>query len=820
MVIKVRMNRHGMPMRTRPIYRSNTRRQRGLPVAVGSVTAAVMSVLYGGLVIADDNALQEIVVTATRRAESVQDVPASITAVSGIALEQAGIEDMAGLAHSVAGVNYTDKGPYGSTTNSTLIIRGLNSEDTSDLAFPTPIVSPVATYVDETPLFANIRLLDIDHVEILRGPQGTLYGSGSLGGTVRIVQNAPNPQGVDAKAEIGMSDTAHTHSPNEDINGMINIPISDTLAVRLNVGFTNQAGFINQPNLFVLNSSGVPVPTAPGNLFSPAETYAKDGVNSYDYRTARIATLWKPNDDFHAQLTYYYQKSIGNGYPYSSPVYGVDSLSSTDYILEQTTDTVNMAALTLEYDLGFATMTLATSWANHDNLTHDDGTSVYETFSFYTPYYGSNPRAVFPRYGGLDDKLWSQELRFASKTGGALDWVGGIFFKNEGSHIIDHEYYPGYNDYYNSCAPIYGAGSAQCGVGEYGPINGVSEIDGIPLITDQSYVGDFETRFKDMAVFGELTWHFTSAWSLTGGTRVFKQSVTQSQQTGLLFDGPDFIANESLSHDWSRALWKLNTSYKLDSSNLVYATWSQGFRRGGVNALPPTEPVNNYKTPAALTTLEPDTANNYEMGVKGTLQNRYRYSTAIYDIQWKNIQEGAQLTPLVLPGALNVGNGYSRGLELELSASLTEHWLAQLGYTYDQTKFTSFSPLALVGLTVPPPAVGSPLPGTPKNSVALGLEYGHLEVAGGEMRYALNAHYQSVVIPAFSATVPAVAGFTMLDARASFSLARWVTTLYVDNLTNQLGISSYTDPASYGYRYSAIVSRPRTIGVTVAYSLK
>jgi outer membrane receptor protein involved in Fe transport len=306
---------------------------------------------------------------------------------------------------------------------------------------------------------------------------------------------------------------------------------------------------------------------------------------------------------------------------------------------------------------------------------------------------------------------------------------------------------------------------------------------------------------------------------VTAGTRLFKQTVTQAQQTGLLFVGPGYIANRSLTDEWRRPLWKLNTAYQLDPTNLVYATWSQGFRRGGVNALPPTEPIGGYVTPPGLTKVNPDTANNYEIGFKGTLQERLRYSAAVYDIQWKNIQEGAQLTPLVLPGAINVGDGYSRGLELELFSKVTDHLSAQAGYTYDKTKLTSLSALALIGLSIPP-AVGSPLPGTPKTSVELGLDYGHIELGGGELRFAADAHYVSRVIPAISASVPTVAGYTIGNARTSFTVANLTGTLYVDNFTNNLGVSSYTDPAGYGARYAAIVGRPRTIGITLGYSFK
>lgn len=789
------------------------------PATVASVTAGVLWALYGGASVAADDDLGEIIVTATRHAVSAQDVPASITAVTGDSLDIAGIKDIAGLAHSVTGVNYVDKGPYGGTTGSTLVIRGLNSEDTSNLAFPSQITAPVAIYVDETPLFANIRLLDLDHVEVLRGPQGTLYGSGSLGGTIRFVQNAPDPKAFDAKVEVGLSDTARTHAANHDVSGMLNLPVSETMAVRINAGLTNQAGFINQPNLFVRDSAGVPVPTNPNDLFSASEATAENGTNSYGYRNARLAALWKPNEDFHAQLSYYYQRATGNGYPYSSAPYGLDSLTSIDYIRETTEDTIDLVALTISYDLGFATLTSATSGAHHTNTTLDDGTAPYEDLPFYQAYYGSNPRAVFPRHTGLDDKLMTQEIRLASTTGGALEWVAGMFFNNEKTNITDDDSYPGYNAFFDACAPIYGAGSPQCGAGEYGPMNNVDSINGVAAPPDLAYVADFQTRFTDLAVYGELTWNVTSAWSVTGGARLFKQTIAQSEQIGLLFDGPDYVNNSTVNDEFRRALWKVNTAYKIDSSNLVYATWSQGFRRGSANALPATEIVDNYVTPPGLTKVEPDTANNYEIGIKGTLQKRYRYSAAIYDVLWKNIQQSVNLTPLELTGAINVGNGYSRGIESEFSAVLTDHIAAQVGYTYDETKLTSLSALAAANLYTPP-AVGSQLPGTPKNNVSLDLEYGHVKVAGGEMRFAIGGHYQSSLIANISSTVPPVHGYSMFDARTSFIRSHWIYTLYVDNLTNQIGINSYTDPGVYGYRYAAIVSRPRTVGFTIGYSLK
>jgi len=837
---------------------------------VSSVTAAVLAALYGAPAHADtsnveEGSLQEVVVTATRRAISAQDLPISISAVSGATLEAAGIQDIAGLAHSMAGVSYTDKGPFGGVAGANLIIRGLNSETTSGLpAGGSPVVPPVATYVNDTPLFVNLRLQDLDHVEVLRGPQGTLYGSGSLGGTIRFVQNSPNPAAFDARAEASVSKTAHTHTLNEDLNGMLNIPLSDTFALRLNAGWTDDAGFINQPNLYALDSSGAPVSAQSGNLFSPPKIYEKDGVNSYQYRSARLAALWKPNEEFHAELSYYHQLSNAGGFPYiatsragynqptnaanlpvgnftnppvvtqlfNAPVpAGVDRLSSPENSADTTHDTVDMVALTLEYDMGFATLTSASSWAHHANHSTADETAEYLNFpGFPQDLYGQNPRMFIQGSEGFDDKPWSQEIRLASKSGGTFEWVGGAFFKHQTTVIQEHDYYPGYSDFYNACAPIYGPSPADfvtpsyCGVGDTAYTPGTTTvINGVPVLKDEAFVGDFETTFKDLAVFGELTGHVTPAWSVTGGTRLFKQTVTQAQQTALLFlAAPQFGSpptNNSTSNSWSRALWKLNTAYQLDKNNLVYATWSQGFRRGSVNALPAS--AGGVATSSALFKVAPDTADNYEIGAKGTIENRFRYAAAIYDVEWHNVQELVSMTPVVVPGVLNIGDGYSRGLELELDAAVTQHLSTHLDYTYDKTELTKLSPLYFFPNVVgTPPNPGTVLPGTPKSSLAVGLEYGHVPLAGGELGYAIDAHYQSRTTSALSASIPPVAGYTMVDTRLSFAWPHWVVTAFVDNVTNNIGITAYQDPVVFGNRYMAIVSQPRTTGLKIAYSFK
>ncbi len=896
--------RAARPPRISTTRRPSTPRTRSALGTVSSLTAAVLTALYGAPTMAaptaaaantpsEDSALQEVVVTASRRAVSAQDLPISITAVSGDTLAAAGIQDMAGLAHSMAGVNFTDKGPFDGVNGSNLIMRGLNSES---LAFQeglaTSVVPPVATYVDDTPLFFNMRLDDLDRVEVLRGPQGTLYGSGSLGGTIRFVMNAPDPSAFDARVEAGLSKTNHTHANNEEIKGMVNLPLSDTLAVRINAGASDDAGFVNQSNIYVLGANGVPElsqPTSPGNPVGldpqiAPKTYSQDGVNSYQYRNGRIAMLFKPSDEFKAELSYLYQRSTANGFPeiatgplaYTQPIAaanqflpygsqtpvsnppnilslfpgtvpaGTDKLTNANTTLEGTTDDVNVVGLNIDYDFGFATLTSSSSWAHHNNTTHDDLSAEYENFNFYQNLYGQNPRSLVYALDQLDDKVIAQEFRLASKTGGTFDWIGGLFYKDEKTYIQEHEYYPGYNAFFQACSgsglyppsDALGVNGSACGVGEQPP---GTVIDGISNPLDQTYIGDVETTFRDMAIFGELTWHITSDWNLTGGTRLFKQTVSQAQQTGLLFDGNGYVAGNSLADEWRKALWKINTSYQLDKSNLVYATWSQGFRRGGVNALPGEQPLparqgtvgttcppgspnaGNYCLSPSLLKYAPDEADNYEVGIKGALlHNRLDYSFDIYDIQWHNVQQGTSLTPLSLPSAANVGNAYSRGVELDLTASITQHLAARAGYTYDMTKVTSFDFVFSQNVTVPLPPPGGPLPGTPKQSLALGLEYGHVPVpfAEGELLFGLDGHYQSVILSSISESAIPVPGYTMLDGRISYTRPHWRATAYVDNITNTLGINAITDPTFWGNRTNEIISRPRTYGLTVAYSFK
>ena len=273
-------------------------------------------------------------------------------------------------------------------------------------------------------------------------------------------------------------------------------------------------------------------------------------------------------------------------------------------------------ALTVDYDMGFATLTSNSSWSHHDNHTSSDLTNLYSYFPFY-PRCTVRIRACWsPVTTNSTTSPGRRRSGWPPRPAGSSTGSPALYYKDQKTNIQEHEFYPGYLDYFNACVPTYGVSNgdgvtpSQCGIGEtvYNA-NPLTYVDGIPIVKDQAYIGDFETTFRDIAVFGELTAHLTSAWSVTGGTRLFKQTLSQAQQTGLLFDGgPDLRSPTFAERFVERALWKINTllSARQDQSGLcdLVAGVSPRQRqraaaqRAGVG----------YTTHAGLTGSAPDTA--------------------------------------------------------------------------------------------------------------------------------------------------------------------------------------------------------------------
>src|ERR1700728_1919178 len=275
-----------------------------LAAAISAILAAGAQ-FYSPPAAADE--IEEIVVTATRRSQSLSDIPYNISAIGAADIADSGVTDLQGLTHMIPGLVAPDLGPRASNINDTLTIRGLNASsvnaETQEIAAPL-----VSTYVDETPLFANLKMTDIARVEVLRGPQGTLYGSGSVGGTVRMIHNEPDPTSTEFDVSTRASHTENAANPSEAIDFIGNLPISDTMAFRGSGGYEKLAGFTDALSVAVLGPNAQPVLADPGNpLTSPPVFAEKRGIDSSETWYARGALLWKPTDTLKLTLSYQHQ---------------------------------------------------------------------------------------------------------------------------------------------------------------------------------------------------------------------------------------------------------------------------------------------------------------------------------------------------------------------------------------------------------------------------------------------------------------------------------------------------------------------------------
>ncbi len=702
-------------------------------VAGGAIAAAVTSAAYaqstqpgdaaaGGAGTATESApaLQEVVVTANRRPETVQNVPYAISAVSGAELSQLGITGMSGISQTVPGVTFLDKGAYAGLSDNTLIIHGLNAEITGGL-IPNQTQSPVATYVDDAPVFVNLHVTDVSRVEVLRGPQGTLYGSGSLGGTVRFLQNDPDLNDYQVIATVGAGDTHNARAANYDGDLIVNLPVTSTFALRFEAGDTYQAGFIDMPHTYVLDANRTPVLAQPGNeLSSPPVFASQKAVNDATIHNYRVAALWQVTDKMGIRLNVNRQETNAGGPPEINPtIYGF-TLNDAALSRQPVRDVIDLYSADISYDLGFATFTSSTSDYNHAVHADQDQTMTYQSLPFYVAVYGSGPRPYFDSLNILDDKGVTEELRLASKPSDFIDYVVGAYYSSQRASPSYYQYDRGYYDYDSACVPAYGAGSTQCGLGEYYGI--VPSESGVPVEKDESFLQSVNNRFLDRAVYGQLTWFILPKLQVTGGARVFSQVLDSTGDNGLLFAGPDYVASRTSSTTNTSALGKFDVLYEIAPTMTTYFNWSQGFRRGVNNALPPSTNFGTVVvTPPGAFTAKPDTDDDFEVGLKGSF-DRITYDLSPYYILWHNVQATVSATPAFIPSVLNVGDGYSRGLDLALSGFITGHIFGQVNYSFDETKLTAVSPL-VVEVASAPFEGGGRFPGVPQHQLNWRFEY-------------------------------------------------------------------------------------------------
>jgi outer membrane receptor protein involved in Fe transport len=465
--------------------------------------------MTGSIGVANAQALEEIVVTATRRAESLQDIPVNIAAVDAGRIANQGFGDLSELMAFVPGINIADQG---GRDGNRIVVRGLNADPVANSFGQENGGGTVATYVGEVPLFVDLRLNDLQRVEVLLGPQGTLYGAGTMGGAIRYIPNKPNFEGseFDVRADTyvyGEGDGVST-----DIGLTFNVPLAENFALRGSIDSLNDDGFIDYP--YVVREIGVSNPDP--DFSNPADRDANfspvEDANTEDIVSGRLAARWQPTDSIEATLTYYFQNGEFGGRNTSSLR---SQVPSGEYefggrVVEPNNRDSDLIALEIVADLGFAELTSATGIASVEENGQRDQTDLlisleysYETFPSFTAF----------TFEDEETDIFNQELRLVSKGDGPLNWIVGAFYNKNEYNALSSEFTPG-----------------------YGAFTGFRQD-----LNDLEYFEADRTELEEKAVFGEIGYQINEKWDVTFGARIYEYEYATANLTEFpYFSDPSF----------------------------------------------------------------------------------------------------------------------------------------------------------------------------------------------------------------------------------------------------------------------------------------
>ncbi|WP_229819257.1 TonB-dependent receptor [Kordiimonas sediminis] len=742
-------------------------------------TALQSSLLLGGLACAvpavsaqdanTETAMEEVVVTARKRSESVYDVPISINVMSSDAIDKLGAHDFTDLISSVPSLGAYQNGP-GRTR---LSIRGVNSTSSSNgNDNETQNQETVGIYVDEIPislasLSPELGLFDASRVEVLRGPQGTLYGAGSMAGTLRVVTNKPNTEEFEGKLDVTLSDTAYASKHSYDVKALVNIPIAeDKVALRMSGYHKQAAGYIDN-----------------------VTTGEKD-VNDGRSAGGRFALRATPNEKLTADFVFMYHEYSDNGRTEdtdSTPLYSRDYTSFDGY-----DDQIAIYNLTLKYDMD--NMSLVSSSSYFDR-------SVFNRRSIDTFYGlpGILPEGVDPHE--LEDltdvNAFVQEVRLSSDTDSDFQWTVGGYY--------DYRDIDGINSW-----PVPGLDEGAANDPAFEPASNWGAPD------DYFLYATSDQRVETFAFFGEAyyTW---DKLTVTAGLRYFnwKQKLSDFESGQLIGEtDPQPSTYPVGKEDGFNP--KLNISYKISDDLLVYGQAAKGFRYGGTNT--GEVPVDLCGAEAAEAAasgedpqfFRPDKLWNYEVGFKGTTNNRkLSFNAAAFYIDWSDMQNSRRFE-CGFSFRSNVGKASSKGLELELTANLTDQLIATFGGAYTDAKLDE----TVESLTA---FEGDRVPYVPEFAFSGSLEYDYTISDDLEGFVWGNVQYVGDRGSEFSKTntnYRHIEAYTLANFRTGIRNERYEASIFFNNAFASKGVIRAQRRFPFDPDASLRV-KPRTIGVNL-----
>jgi len=707
---------------------------------------------------AGSESLEEVVVSATKRNESIQNVGMSITAMPAAELEAKGVQQFFDFATAVPNLSFGVGAADGSLAARGIYLRGIQGANTTGF------------YIDDTPVLETLdpHIVDLQRIEVLRGPQGTLYGADSMGGTVRLITAQPNASATEGQVHLGLSYTDHG-DVNDLAEGSVNVPlVSNVLSLRASGYYQFDSGFMYR---------GI------GPDESAPPVYTLHDIGSMKYYGGSVALRWQPIDGLSVTPRIMYQRSDEDGTPYAT--YNPNNLVQREIfnIEEGGIDKWYLASLTINYTVPWGTFVSSSGYFDRNTFEIENDTDVAFVDA---PFVGiALPSPVpSPITRKLDFWRFAQELRFVSSFSGPLQTLLGFYYNNS-TRPRDYEW------------------TLQNGAP---PANLLSFID---------KRGD-----REYAFFGDLTYTVTSNLKATVGLRYYNDTATFTQYTNGAFFGGAPSTYSAPSTTESGVTPRYLLEYKITPDVLFYASAAKGFREGGNNiALPPGPPpsgcdqdlANAGLTASEVATFKSDDLWDYEAGFKTSLaDHRYTLNVTGFYIDWSKIQQLISL-PLCGYGLTgNSGAARSTGAELEFEGRLLEELTAGFGLGYEDARITEQG----VGSPLP---VGSPVQGVPGITIAANLEYRHRFTANwtgfgridyshiGESWSANNAQVNLLRRPAYNLT----------DLRFGGETDRYTIAGYVKNLTNEH--ANEGDAILIGAELAGqprfVVNRPRTIGI-------
>jgi len=772
-----------------------------------ALSAAIAAVLHGAPVLAapdaaDSAPIEEIVVTANKlNAQKILDVPASIQAISGDALQSAGVSGIMDVAAQIPGLSIQDLGPG----DKKYVIRGINStgDATAGIYYGEAVIS--GSNADDGGGFqSDIRLYDMDRVEVLRGPQGTLYGASSMSGTIRFVPKAPDLEKVEGYLTVEGSETSHA-SGNYNLNGAINLPIIDgMLALRL-VGWKQyDSGYINQIRVGegVTGLVNVGTATAPNYQAAPVAGLGfLKGVNDDDVGGGRATLRFQPVEDLTIDANYTAQtETSGGSSRYTpagdtafsggpiAPVQGCD-LCNTDVTQSPWSDNLKVFGLTVAYKTSLGTVTGTTNQYNRTTDFNFDSTPVLVSFGVPVPAETLEPRTR---------DVNSSEIRFASDLNSPVNFVAGVYREHESQELAVDVIATNANGLPN------------------GPFSSANSADALnfPGVGNTFFGRTDERHDTEYAGFGEATWKITDGWTAVAGIRYFTETLngvqTQTHPFGGFPGAPNLVPVDDPEETFNKVTWKANLSYKFSESLLGYGTVSTGFRSGGLNAVSePFEPI-----PAAYA---PDTLTNFEVGAKGRLfDGLFDYQADVYFIRWDNIQVQETTADGAFVYQGNAGTAHVKGVEFEFTAHPIPYLSATFAGSYQDAYLVEGATPAQKALNPTLGVTGDAIPNVPKFQLDLGLNYTRPITAEWQGMIATDVSYRDAENSYFASNtefnIP-LAPYALVNLRVGAIKGLWSITAFARNLTDKRAevsaINSSQDPDAF------LTVRPRTIGLTL-----